>query len=110
LAESVALPGADPVVRVVVRRHGVPNTASPLAAPVIACIRPETAFTVVMLLALAILVLQQAGWGACRKCRKAHREPRCGYCDQGSISNGGDGDIRKPRFKDQISRRKRGED
>jgi hypothetical protein len=98
------------VVRVVARRHGVPNTASPLAAPVIACIRPETAFTVVMLLALAILVLQQAGWGPCRKCRKSHREPRCAYCDNGQISGGGDGDIRKPRFTDPLSRKRRGED
>jgi hypothetical protein len=54
-------------------------------------------------------VLQQAGWGPCRKCRKAHREPVCAYCESGSTNDHG-GNERKVRFQDQISRRKRGED
>jgi hypothetical protein len=73
-------------------------------------VRTEVAFTVVLILSICILVLQQAGWGACRKCRRAHREPRCAYCDQGSISGGGDSDIRRPKFTDPLSRKRRGED
>ena len=74
------------------------------------CIEPVTAITVAAILSIAIVCLQVAGWGLCLKCGKAHREPRCAYCDSGSMSDGDGGDIRKPRFHDQISRRKRGED
>jgi hypothetical protein len=72
-------------------------------------VKAEVVFTVVLVLSVAILVLQQAGWGPCRKCRKAHREPVCAYCESGSTNNHG-GNERKVRFQDQISRRKRGED
>jgi hypothetical protein len=73
-------------------------------------VKADVVFTVVLILGVAILVLQQAGWGPCRKCRKAHREPRCAYCDSGQISGGGDGDIRRPKFTDPLSRKRRGED
>ena len=73
-------------------------------------VRAEVVYPIVFALSVAILVLQQAGWGPCRKCRKAHREPRCGYCESGSMSDGGGGDHRKVRFTDPLSRKRRGED
>ena len=70
------------------------------------CIQSAPVFTTVLILGIAILALQTAGWGRCRKCGKAHREPVCRMCE---YEGGGPTDHRKVKFTDPLSKKRRGE-